>query len=152
MGMSHENIFQKSEGMVEITLLVEKRWRSDAGNVQAARETVREILLSRHDSLETDLIELAIGEACANAIEHGSPRGPHNEFILRCFAADGTEIIFEVEDEGYGFASAQRKLSQMPDLESEGGRGLFIINQIMDQVAIRRTPHGLNVRMTKSLS
>jgi anti-sigma regulatory factor (Ser/Thr protein kinase) len=138
--------------MLAKTLLVEKRWNSHARNVQSARETVRDILHSWHDPLEIDLIELAIGEACANAIEHGSPRGVQNEFVLRCFAADGTELVFEVEDEGVGFAVTDQTLSHMPDLNSEGGRGLFLINQIMDQVAIRRTNRGLSVCMTKLLS
>lgn len=137
--------------MLKKTLLVEKRWNSHAGNVQSARETVRDVLRSRHEQIEIDLIELAVGEACANAIEHGSPQGAQNEFVLRCFTADGSELVFEVEDEGSGFSLAGQHLTSPPDLEAEGGRGLFLINQIMDQVAVRRTPHGLSVRMTKLL-
>jgi anti-sigma regulatory factor (Ser/Thr protein kinase) len=146
------SFLEKLERMLQKTLLVEKSWSSHAGNVQAARETVREVLHSRQERLEIDLIELAVGEACANAVEHGSPRGVQNEFVLRCFAADRTELIFEVEDEGVGFSLTRLKLSALPNLESEGGRGLFLINQIMDQVAIRRTARGLSLQMTKLLS
>ena len=133
-------------------LLVEKRWKSHPSNVQYARETVRAALHDLPDQGEIDLIELAIGEACANAVEHGSPLGERNEFLLRCSIGDETRLVFEVEDEGAEFALTDLTLSRIPDLDSEGGRGLFLINQIMDQVAIRRTAQGLNVRMTKALS
>lgn len=133
-------------------LLVEKRWNSHPSNVQFARETVRYALRNLSDGAEIDLIELAIGEACANAVEHGSPRGEANQFALRCLIDDRSQWIFEVEDEGSEFAITNLTLASPPDLESEGGRGLFLINQIMDQVAIQRTALGLNVRMTKTLS
>lgn len=133
-------------------LLVEKRWSSHPSNVQHARETVREALRELPDRSQIDLIELAIGEACANAVEHGSPSGERNQFVLRCFISDNTGLVFEVEDEGSEFALTNLSLSKIPDLYSEGGRGLFLINQIMDQVAIIRTKLGLNVRMTKLLA
>lgn len=131
---------------------MEKRWKSHPSNVHHARETVREALHDLPDQGQVDLIELAIGEACANAVEHGSPLGERNEFILRCSVGDGTHLVFEVEDEGTEFALTNLTLSRAPDLYSEGGRGLFLINQIMDQVAILRTAQGLNVRMTKLLA
>lgn len=132
-------------------LLVEKRWNSHPSNVQHARETVREALRDLSDGAQIDLIELAIGEACANAVEHGSPNGEVNQFALRCLIGDDARWVFEVEDEGSEFAITDLTLASPPDVDSEGGRGLFLINQIMDQVAIQRTSLGLNARMTKSL-
>ena len=132
-------------------LLVEKRWKSHPSNVQQAREAVRRALHDLPDQGQVDLIELAIGEACANAVEHGSPLGERNEFVLRCSVGDDTLLVFEVEDEGTEFTLTDLTLSHTPDLSSEGGRGLFLINQIMDQVAIRRTDQGLNVCMTKAI-
>jgi anti-sigma regulatory factor (Ser/Thr protein kinase) len=53
-------------------LIVEHHWQSCPGNVQQAREAARSVL-HRYAAAEADLLELAIGEACANAVEHGSP-------------------------------------------------------------------------------
>lgn len=132
-------------------LVAEHRWRSHPSNVQQAREAAREII-SCYAREEADLIELAIGEACANAVEHGSPRGDSNIFILRCFVlADSSQLVFEVEDEGCEFALTNVSLSCIPDLYSEHGRGLFLINAIMDEVALQSTPRGLNIRMSKHI-
>ncbi len=131
-------------------LLVEKRWKSHPSSVQCARQAVRDALRDLPDQAQVDLIELAIGEACANAVEHGSPLGERNEFTLRCLACDDTDLVFEVEDEGREFSPADLPLARTPDLCSEGGRGLFLMKQIMDRVAVQKTAHGLSVRMTKA--
>ena len=131
--------------------LLEKRWSCQPENVQQAREEVR-VFAIRFDSEESGLIELAIGEACANAIEHGSPQGECNAFTLRCLLDTAKcELIFEVEDEGGRKPLPKLSSVTTPDLLSEGGRGLFLITQIMDKVAIRRAPRGARLRMTKRL-
>jgi anti-sigma regulatory factor (Ser/Thr protein kinase) len=137
--------------MTQKTFLVERRWNSHPCNVHYARAEVRHFMREHAvDSLE--LIELAIGEACANAVEHGSPCGADSYFTLRCgIYPERREIVFEVEDEGIEFALSRLTMVYAPDLESEGGRGLFLINQIMDDVAILSSPRGLIVRMTKRL-
>jgi anti-sigma regulatory factor (Ser/Thr protein kinase) len=140
VSMSHQN------------LIVEQWWRSHPGNVQQAREAARSVIL-KYDAAEADLLELAIGEACANAVEHGSPGGEANSFCLRCYVdPNHSTLIFEVEDEGRDFCLTDLSLSRTPDLYSENGRGLFLINAIMDDVALRSTPRGLNVRMSKIVS
>lgn len=136
--------------MSDTELIVEHQWRSHPRNVQQAREAARTILL-RYAAAEADLLELAIGEACANAVEHGSPRGEANTFFLRCFVVPhNSSLIFEVEDEGHEFNLTGLSLN-VPDTYSEHGRGLFLINAIMDEVALCSTPRGLNVRMSKHL-
>lgn len=135
-----------------LDLVAERRWRSHPKNVQQAREAAREVI-SQYVHDQADLLELAIGEACANAVEHGSPRGDDNVFILRCFVhAAHSALVFEVEDEGREFELTDVSLSSLPDLYSEHGRGLFLINAIMDEVALLSTPRGLNVRMSKHVT
>ena len=132
-------------------LIAERRWPCQLANVHCARETAREVV-QQYAREEADLIELAIGEACANAIEHGSPRGEANVFILRCFVVrELPALVFEVEDEGHEFNLTNVSLASPPDLYSENGRGLFLINAIMDEVALQGTPRGLNIRMSKHL-
>jgi anti-sigma regulatory factor (Ser/Thr protein kinase) len=104
------------------------------------------------DPLVLDLVELAVGEACANAVEHGAPNGILSQFILRCYKNDSEPaVIFEVTDEGADFPLPDEWNQQTPDLFSEGGRGLFLISQIMDDFARLPDSRGLTVRMTKSL-
>ena len=132
-------------------LVAERCWCSHPINVQQAREAAREVI-GQYARDEADLIELAIGEACANAVEHGSPRGDANMFILRCFfEPDRPALVFEVEDEGREFELTDVSLSSLPDLYSEHGRGLFMINAIMDEVSLVSTSRGLNVRMSKHI-
>ncbi len=138
--------------MSETLLLAEKRWNSHPSNVHPAREIAREIVRCYAPD-EAELVELAIGEACANAVEHGSPEGEHNQFVLRCsLVPERPELVFEVQDEGQEFNFANVPLGHTPDVYSEGGRGLFLINQIMDDVALQSTPDGLKIRMTKRIT
>ena len=135
--------------MPNTDLIAERQWPSHLGNVRQARETAREVV-QQYARDQADLIELAIGEACANAIEHGSPRGEANVFILRCFVIrECPALVFEVEDEGHEFTLTNLSLANVPALDSENGRGLFLINTIMDEVALQSTPRGLNIRMSK---
>lgn len=133
--------------------LVERRWSSHPRNVQYARETAREFLRAYVDPTDIGLIELALGEACTNAIEHGSPHGERNHFVLRCsVAAPRPQLILEVEDEGREFALTDLSLAETPDLNAESGRGLFLINRIMDQVTLHQGAEGLAIRMTRFLT
>ena len=138
--------------MTDYNLVVEQRWSSHPCNVHNARISIREFV-SRYALDFVDLIELAIGEACANAVEHGSPAGDCNHFTLRCgLAPSRKEMVFEVEDERLDFALKSVSAQQAPDLESEGGRGLFLMNQIMDDVSLMNSNRGQVVRMTKRIA
>ena len=132
--------------------LVEQRWNSHPCNVHFARAAAREVV-SRFTGDCLEMIELAIGEACANAVEHGSPDGSDNYFTLRCgVVPDRGEIVFEVEDEGYEVSLPRSMMFNLPTDESEGGRGLYLINEIMDDVRVYTSPRGLVVRMTKRIA
>ena len=131
--------------------LVEQRWNSHPCNVHYARVAIRDVV-SRYAGDCLELIELAIGEACANAVEHGSPCGSDNYFTLRCgVAPDRGEIVFEVEDEGYEISLPCSNMFNLPDDDCEGGRGLYMINEIMDDVRVYPSANGLIVRMTKRI-
>jgi anti-sigma regulatory factor (Ser/Thr protein kinase) len=144
-------MFEAATMLQKNCFAVERRWNSHPSNVHYARVAIREFA-SKYAADSVDLIELAIGEACANAVEHGSPGGIDNSFTLRCgIMPERNEMVFEVEDEGIEFALSHLTMSHVPDLESEGGRGLYLINQIMDDVALLSSAHGLIVRMTKRI-
>jgi len=84
-------------------------------------------------------IELALREALANAIEHGSGHDPSKE-IQCCVACDHTRgMLIVVRDPGPGFDPAQIPSPILGlNLFSTGGRGIYLINQLMDEVRFER--------------
>jgi serine/threonine-protein kinase RsbW len=80
-------------------------------------------------------IELAVTEALANAVEHGCRHdtGKLVEVCVECDRARGVLII--IRDPGTGFdPAALPSPLQGERIYSEGGRGVFLINQLMDEV------------------
>ena len=93
-------------------------------------------------------IRLAISEALANAVEHGCENDPSKE-VLICVECDPTRgMLIVVRDPGQGFDP-----SQVPSpIEGEqlfraGGRGIFLINELMDEVHYHRG--GTEIHMIK---
>jgi serine/threonine-protein kinase RsbW len=80
-------------------------------------------------------IELAVTEALANAVEHGCRHDACKliEVCVECDRARGVLII--IRDPGTGFDPAALPSPLHGErIYSEGGRGVFLINQLMDEV------------------
>ena len=99
------------------------------------------------DGREDD-IELALAEALANAVVHGAKNDPSK--VVECDVAcdDKGGMLIIVRDPGPGFDP-----STIPDpLMSENiyahhGRGIFLINQLMDEVRFHK--NGTEIHMIK---
>jgi anti-sigma regulatory factor (Ser/Thr protein kinase) len=80
-------------------------------------------------------IELALQEALANAIRHGC-QSDRTKFIQCCVTHDGTgEVLIVVRDPGPGFdVTAVPNPLQVSNVLKGSGRGIFLINQLMDEV------------------
>jgi serine/threonine-protein kinase RsbW len=84
-------------------------------------------------------IELAITEALANAVVHGCRKDPDKrvELCIACDAARGMLIV--VRDPGEGFDPSRLPSPiQGENLYASHGRGVFLINQLMDEVRYER--------------
>jgi serine/threonine-protein kinase RsbW len=95
-----------------------------------------------------DDIELALYEALANAIRHGARSDPSKivEVKVACDADHGMLIV--VGDPGNGFDPQQVPDPLMGDnLYSDHGRGIFLINRLMDEVEFKRG--GTEIHMRK---
>ena len=95
-------------------------------------------------------VPVALSEALANAIVSGNGGDPAKAVRVRaCVDAGG--VVLEVTDQGAGFeldACAARG-DEDDFLEREGGRGLFLMRRLMDEVEHFRSPAGGSVvRMT----
>jgi serine/threonine-protein kinase RsbW len=108
-------------------------------------QIVREMRLASGKEFE---VEIALREALANAIEHGCQRDP-SKSIQCCVAGDESgDLVIVVRDPGPGFDPAQ-----VPDpredanLLRDGGRGIHLINEFMDEV--RYAQDGREIQMRK---
>ena len=112
-----------------------------------ARERIRDYL--RVHCVDEELVDdvvLCIEEACTNAIRHS---GSQDELQV-WLAFEGEALHAEVKDRGRGFDVRGFDPARMPAPMDLGGRGLYLISQIMDEVRLRRRPHGgLAVSMVK---
>ena len=95
-----------------------------------------------------DEIDLVLREALANAITHGAGNDP-SKMVACCVGCDEERgMIIVVSDPGEGF-----DLTQVADplhadnLYSNHGRGIFLINRLMDRVEYKRG--GCEIHMRK---
>lgn len=93
-------------------------------------------------------IETALREALANAIRHGCDRDPGRTVQCAVACDQSRGMIIVVRDPGPGFdpASVPSPLVGQ-QVFSHHGRGIYLINQLMDEVQFRR--RGAEIRMRK---
>jgi serine/threonine-protein kinase RsbW len=92
-------------------------------------------------------IELALREALANAIEHGSGHDP-SKLVECCVACDKQRgMLIIVRDPGPGFDPASIPSPVLgQNLFSTGGRGIYLINQLMDEVRFEKGGTEIHMR------
>lgn len=93
-------------------------------------------------------IELALYEALANAIEHGSANDPSKQ-IQCCVACDHTRgMLIIIRDPGPGFDPASVPSPIVgQNIFATGGRGIYLINQLMDEVRFEKGGTEIHMRM-----
>lgn len=83
-------------------------------------------------------IKVALGEALANAVRHGSPAGELDSIAV---TIEGYEdrVILKVVDSGSGFDGVQ---ADSDDIYASGGRGIMFMRALMDRVEFECLPTG----------
>jgi len=94
-------------------------------------------------------LKLAVGEACTNAVRHGCPRNGTSNVEIRFIVMPGA-LLVEVTN-GHEDCESPSLCSE-PDLGKEGGLGLYIIRQLVDEVDILWQEETATVKMLKRLS
>ena len=95
-----------------------------------------------------DAIALALQEALANAVIHGAKEDPTK--TVECLVSSDEErgVLIVVRDPGPGFTpEAIPSCAVGENVYSNHGRGIFLINQLMDKVEFRK--NGTEIRMVK---
>lgn len=95
---------------------------------------------------EVDDLDLAVTEACANAIRHGSPDRERNTIYVT-FHVGPECVAVEIRDEGRGFDPTS-KVPPPPGEMRDGGYGLHIMRQVVDRVEIS-SRGGTTIRLLK---
>ena len=98
-------------------------------------------------------LNLALEEVVSNVILYAYPEGT-NGTVQIVANSDGQVLVFTITDQGQAFDPTQVKEADITLSAEEraiGGLGIFIVNQIMDNVSYRRE-NGQNILMlTKRL-
>ena len=113
--------------------------------VRTVMDAVREIECAPGSE---DDIELALTEALANAVVHGAKSDPSK--IIECDVACDEErgILIIVRDPGAGFDPSKiANPCEGENIYSNHGRGIYLINQLMDEVQFHK--NGTEIHMLK---
>lgn len=91
-------------------------------------------------------LQLAVGEAVANAIEHAY-NGPQQAIFSVHARAEGGQILVDVLDQGRWREGVRTPRGQL----SERGRGVGLMRSLCDQVRIARTLVGTRIQLGLTL-
>jgi len=113
--------------------------RQFAGNLRIAGE-------------DLDTLVLIADELLTNAVDHGGGRGTLDEKDLHAPVRMRLELVvrpneweLRVSDQGGGDPAVLDEMmhpKDLPNLEDERGRGFFLMAQMVDSIAVRRSDDG----------
>lgn len=121
-------------------------WRVDKlipSTVEVISPTVDEVMRWLKERCcppeEEFAVEMALREALANAVVHGNRENPHKRVRICCACDAGRGILIVVKDQGEGF-DLSKVLSRLrrEQVHWEHGRGIYLLNSLMDEVQFRR--------------
>ena len=95
-------------------------------------------------------VMLAVAEAAANACRHGKRRQGRSELRMRCMTS-GPRVSVTIADDGPGFNLAEVEARELPDPFASGGRGIFLMKTLMDDVDVDSSGEGTIVTLTRSV-
>jgi len=94
-------------------------------------------------------VVLAADEAFINAVGHAGGDG----CVIRVSASvSKSEVSVEVRDGGAGFTYLRSHQRSIPDVRRPDGRGVFLIESLMDEVSVSSGARGTVVRMVRHLA
>ena len=108
------------------------------------RRSVAGILDDLDESVVADVL-LALDEAVSNAVRHGSRAG---EPVVVTVESDGEWVEMTVRDGG-PTPRLPRLPAEPPPVLQTGGRGLWLILQLVDEVRLQRIEDGTRLTMRR---
>jgi len=92
-------------------------------------------------------LKTAVSEACLNAMEHGNKRRSDARVVVTMFLGD-KDFRVSVKDEGDGIENIPQDIDikkKVENLEPPNGMGIFLIQQLVDQVEFNEMTDGGHV-------
>jgi len=131
--------------------ILQLRTDSDPESLGGARRQVRDAATKAGLAPEAARnLEVAVGEALANVHQHAyaSHDGPVSVEVLT--ATGGLTVV--VSDEGQA-TTAPVIPATLPSPSTAGGRGLYLVQRLVDdvEIGVNSAGHGVTVRMTARL-
>lgn len=90
--------------------------------------------------------ELALSEAFANCVKHGEAQNKEEQIVVT-FELSRDQLAVTIKDHNPPFEYYRKSLPE-PSEYPDSGFGLYLIHQVMDEVAYRRE-NGQNVMIMK---
>ena len=94
-------------------------------------------------------VVLAADEAFINAVGHAEAA---DDLIRVTARVSESEASVEIQDGGDGFTYRRSDLPSPPDVRCANGRGVFLMESLMDEVSVRSRRSGTVVRMVRHLA
>ena len=119
----------------------------DSSSIPDLRRSVARSLQHVDEHVLADVL-LALDEAVSNAIRHGSRGG---EPVRVSVDSDGEWVEMSVRDGG-PTPRLPRLPAEPPPLLKTGGRGLWLILQLVDEVRLQRIEDGTRLTMRRRVT
>lgn len=139
---------QRSRGPHRRVIQLETVYPSQRASAAQMRRMLRAYLAQQEvEAAVAYQVVLAADEAFANAVTHAGGG------VIRVSAcvSEG-EASVEVQDAGDGFALPASDPQAVPDVQRPSGRGVFLIERLMDEVSVESGRSGTTVRMVRRLA
>jgi serine/threonine-protein kinase RsbW len=137
--------FESSKLMVRLEVALQADVKSISPVVEGVMKMAREMKCAAGKEFE---IETALREALANAIVHGCKTDPRKQIQCSVACDESRGMLIVVRDPGTGFdPAALPSPTQGQNVYSEHGRGIYLINLLMDEVRYERG--GTEIHMRK---
>ena len=108
-------------------------------------ETLLEPVICRETAKK---IELGLHEALVNAVVHGNLSNPNKVIRVRRILTPNW-FVWQIQDEGLGIVKNKRVSSLPLKIDSNSGRGIYLIYKCFDDVRWSRKGNRLQVSLKK---
>jgi serine/threonine-protein kinase RsbW len=122
---------------------------ADAKCIDPVVQGIMQLMQQMHCAAgKEEAVQLALNEALANAIVHGAKADPSQVIECDVSCDDSRGMLIVVRDPGKGFDPAKIPSPLIGEnIYSEHGRGIYLINQLMDEVKFLK--NGTEIQMIK---
>lgn len=138
--------FESGKLLLKLDVVLQSETSAIDPVVKAIMQMVMEMKCAEGKEFE---IETSLREALANAIKHGCRNDPRRTVEASVLCDESRGMLIVVRDPGPGFDPAAVPSPIVgQNVFSEHGRGIYLINQLMDEVRFEKG--GTEIHMRKA--